>query len=172
VGMVMPQVLTFARFSEHWQARQVFRAHPVQRPGQLVAGALFALLLRFCVPALVFTFVVTLTVGGLGILPDAVFALLATSIVTLIALQTHSRRMPFTERFEMTEVHGSMVRMLMFLVIVGLLAAGHAMLRTQPAIFGLGLAFLAILTVVMFLMATHSLRNTRHAALMWPDEHA
>jgi ABC-2 type transport system permease protein len=172
IGVTAPQVLTCARFSEHWRARHVFTTNPLQRPGLAVGGAMLALLLRFCVPALALTFAITLAIGGLGILHDAAFALLAAAAMTLIALRTEERRLPFTEQFAKAAVEGTVVRSLLFFLLAGVFAALHAVLRRHPLPFVAATVLLALFVGLLLVATNHTLRNPRHVGLAWRHDDA
>lgn len=172
LGMATPQVMLCARFSDDWQARQVFRHNPLRRPGQVVAGAMLALALRFTVPAVALTTVVVLLLGGPGILPDILFALLVIAVMQLLSLQVADPRVPFTEKFKTSELQGSLTRSLLFLLVAGVLAVLHVVLRSRVDTFYTAMAGLAALTAVWSVATVRRLRHPDHVALVWRDERA
>ena len=170
VGVMMPQILLFTRFSDHWQARWLFRIAPLRSPAMFVHGAVVALAARFVLPVILLTLVVVLIVGGLPIVLDALYAALVVALLSLLALLHGERHIPFTRKFHPSEVSGALGRTLLFLHFAAALALLHTLVRRHTAaLVGLSVA-MAVLVVLQVRALARSLHQPARVKLDWDDE--
>ena len=170
VGVMMPQILLFTRFSDHWQARWLFRIAPLRSPAMFVHGALVALAARFVLPVILLTLVVVLIVGGLPIVPDALFAVLVVALLSVRGFLHGERHMPFTRKFKPSELNANVARSMLFLMLAGVLALLHTLARRHTAAFvGLSVA-MAVLVALQVRALARSLHLPARVRLDWDDE--
>ena len=170
VGVMMPQILVFTRFSDHWQARWLFRIAPLRSPAMFAHGAVVALAARFVLPVILLTLVVVLIVGGLPIVLDALYAVLVVALLSLLSLSRDERHMPFTRKFHASELSGSLGRILLFVHFAGALALLQALVHLHTAAFVGLTAAMAVFVALQVRALARSLHLPSRVKLDWDDE--
>lgn len=127
-----------ARYGDHPEAVWVFLAAPIARPAAILTGFTRSLCLRFLAPLLVLTSAAAVLVGGLHLVPDTIFAALATVILTLLSVLAWGGFVPFSQKFTRPIFSSSIGPFMLFSAAAGVLVLTHAMIRAAIpwAIYG------------------------------------
>ncbi|HEX5053703.1 MAG TPA: hypothetical protein VFZ65_18125 [Planctomycetota bacterium] len=170
VGASAPQFAILIRYSDDWAARWLFRTAPLRSPAMFCGGAVLSLFLRLVIPIAALTVAVVLAVGGFAVAPDAGFALLVLIAMSLLALIREQRRVPFTRKFSTSEFSGASFHLLGYLMLAGMLAGAHAVLRTSETAFTVAGLTLVAVVVLLARAFANSLRARQRVDLDWGEE--
>ncbi|MEM7166380.1 MAG: hypothetical protein AAF581_13010 [Planctomycetota bacterium] len=129
-----------ARFGDHPDAAWVYRAAPIAIPGSILAGFTRAICLRFLAPLVVIMSGVAMAMGGITLLPDVIFASLATILLTLLTVLLWRGFLPFSEKFTRPIFSSSIGPFTVFTFVAGALVALHFLLRLLPGGIYAGIA--------------------------------
>ncbi|MCP4218064.1 MAG: hypothetical protein GY765_25700 [bacterium] len=142
--------ITCVAYSDKFKAAWIYRALPIERPGELLSGAFKSLAIKMSAPFMVVS-VIVVSVWGWAVVDDIVFGYLAVHVSCVIALSMMNRYLPFS--IKNTSTGTNMVQgMLVMIVMGGLMMVGllHYFLLTKAAwAVTMGNVVLALLLVML-----------------------
>ncbi|MCP4219559.1 MAG: hypothetical protein GY765_33300 [bacterium] len=143
--------LSYFTYSEKFQAAWIYRATPVERPGELLSGAFKSLSVKMMAPFLV-TVVLIVSVWGFGTLDDIVFGFLAVHMGCLFFVLGLDKQLPFSRKHAVsgTAMARGVGWVLMTIFIVLVLGLLHYFLLSKIALaVMIGNVVLAVVVVIM-----------------------
>ncbi|RYD55169.1 MAG: hypothetical protein EOP56_16615 [Sphingobacteriales bacterium] len=125
-AFVLMQSLNYITMSDQYKAAWVYYSSPLEKPGQVMAGAFKAMWIKYFLPFIGFVALFIIWVWGAG---AAIDVLLAVSNITLFALcivRVLYRAFPFSMMEQMNQTGGkAVIRMLFIFFLIGSLGFGH-----------------------------------------------
>jgi hypothetical protein len=113
-------------YSEQYKASWIYFVPPVQRPGNVMSGALKAIIVKFYLPFTILISLVIVYVKGISVLTDIFIAQFNIMIYILIYLRSTVTALPFSVKEQMRERgFKNFFRQLMVLLIVPFLGFAH-----------------------------------------------
>lgn len=120
------QSLTYITMSDQYKASWVYFSAPVDKPGQVIAGAIKAMWAKFFLPFMIIIGVFTVYIWGAVAIIDVILA--ATNISLFIVLMTrfNYRILPFSTKEQIKDSGGKTVlRMILVMALIGGLGFAH-----------------------------------------------
>ncbi len=115
IAYLAPTSLLSLRYSSNWQAAWIYEALPFHRAGEVLSGAVKAVMARLYLPILVLGGVGVVSIWGIGVIDDVLLSGSATLVAILLFAITAGRRYPFSEEFVVARGAGrSGVLMILF----------------------------------------------------------
>ena len=146
--------------SERFKAAWVYHAAPLHAPGELMAGVLKAVLVKFFYPYIVLLVVIGIPLMGVGIINDALLAAGIGSIEALLIALFMTKAYPFSQPIK--QGGGKVVVSLLLMGFVGLLGYVHYFFAANEVlIWGIAAAAWA-----GFIFMLHYFRKERWKILM------
>ena len=143
-------------YSDKYKAAWIFYTSPVEKPGEVVAGAIKAAILKFYIPIVMVITTIALVFAGVKILPNIVLGLF--NVVFIATLQTYvgKKYFPFSTAQSTNVKTGSFLKGFFILFLSGLIAAGHFMIYAfLPVVI-----ICAILSIIASWTALDSIKKT------------
>ncbi|MDI9365904.1 MAG: hypothetical protein QM541_13190 [Flavobacterium sp.] len=126
--MTINSSLTIVAFNENYLASWVYHSMPIHKPGELVAGMAKSLFVKFFIPVYTLLCVFCFYVWGIGVLDDALFALVNNLFCFLIFANLSNHYLPFSRQPNTQQQTGKFITAILQLLIVGLTIAIHYVL--------------------------------------------
>jgi ABC-2 type transport system permease protein len=133
-SMLAPASLIHLRFSNQPEAAWVYFALPLDRPGEVLLGALKAIVARLMLPTFALVAAMTLAIWGWRVLPDVLLALAVTLLICLLQALIVARHLPFSESPGAMEDSGRSLRSLLLMPILGAFAFAHYLIHPFPLV--------------------------------------
>jgi ABC-2 type transport system permease protein len=144
--------MNYVSTSDHYLAAWIYRALPINKPGEILSGALKSIIVKNSVPyALVCIF--SLAIWGAQVIDDIVFAFLNIVLACVLLALVSERSLPFSRKQMVMETNFSrkIIPGLMVILLFFTLALIHAfLLRPDHWAMKGGIIVLAALSVLMF----------------------
>lgn len=135
VGMAIMMVLVSAptlfmqlRYSEHWEAHWIFRAMPIDRIGDFLAGMVKQIYFTLLVPYWIVLIALSGLIFGPGTILSAALASAICSVVVLGLALKLANIMPFAKKFQVADASGRTGVFFVIFLLCGVAAAVHALL--------------------------------------------
>lgn len=109
--------ISFIRFSEKYKAAWIYHIAPIARPGQLFAGVLKALLLKYFVPLYFLTILFILFVKGIVFIPNLLLGLANMIFISLLFSRYYLKSLPFSTQWDSKQSSAS-ASVLVFFVLM------------------------------------------------------
>lgn len=190
---VLMQSINFITMSDQYKAAWVYHSAPIDKPGDVIAGAFKAVWVKYFLPFMMAISLFVFVVWGFAVLFDIILATVNITLFTVITMRLSNRALPFSKKEQIKESGiKSVVRVLGSLVIMGLLGFSHLAIvglatpadtkftvdlsrffdTTWLTIISFILKIvLLILSSVFLWLVFDSLKNTTWQALQKSDEH-
>lgn len=152
--LAVPAVTANMRFSEHYQANWCFADLDHHESGEVLKGALEALLVRYLAIPLILLIPLCLAVAGPGCWLDLGFACAATVTIAFGLAPELIDEMPFTRKFVQSQAssNAGMALFVMLLLAISIgLQIGLAQIPSAFAVAALSLTIAAVFAVRRFL---------------------
>jgi ABC-2 type transport system permease protein len=133
-SMLAPASLIHLRFSNQPEAAWIYFALPLDRPGEILLGALKAIVVRLMLPTFALVAALTLAIWGWRVLPDILLALAVTLLICVLEALMVARRLPFSEATSNMENSGRSLRSLLLMPLVAAFGLAHYLIRPFPLI--------------------------------------
>jgi len=157
-SMLLSSVILQIRYCDKWQAAWIYESLPIRRPGEVLVGALLAVIVRFLVPTYLLLSASLLAIWGPNILPDILLAFCMTVAIGVLQSILISKKFPFSQAFNVGDDAGRFGKS-MFALIIPLTLCGLHYLLT----FNLVAELLAIPVALLFCV----MLVRRYAATSW-----
>jgi hypothetical protein len=123
--------LSIVTFNENFQASWIYHSMPVEKPGQLIAGNLKALIVKFFVPVYIAFFILSLFIWGSDIIVDFILGFFNSLISLLIVTHLSQKFLPFSRQPNVKQQSGRFLQIIIQMVIIGLLVLIHYLLLSR-----------------------------------------
>lgn len=112
-------------YSEKYKAGWLYFTSPLQRPGEVIAGATKAVILKFYMPIVLVLTLVGFFIGGLPVLPNIVLGLFNQVLIAAILVYVGYKYFPFSAHQSTQVKTGAFLRGMTIFFISGCIALGH-----------------------------------------------
>jgi ABC-2 type transport system permease protein len=106
-------------------ASWIYQSTPVLKPGQIISGALKALLIKFFIPVYAILFAFAWYVWGLSIVDDFVFGFFNNILIFLITANLTEHYLPFSRQSNTKQQSGRFAQVIMQMIIIAALVGLH-----------------------------------------------
>lgn len=158
-SMIMVLYFSFSSLSTLTQGIQltedikpawVYTIAPITQPGRIMAGAFLAISCRFLIPIILLVLVLGLSIWGVQMLDDLVFALLVVVNIELLLALAQTNHLPLTIEIKENQ-GGHFLRALLWMFGLGLISLAHwGMLWLSPWVVTGLIPLLAGMLVIVF----------------------
>jgi ABC-2 type transport system permease protein len=131
-GLALTGSMALIWYSELAPAAWVYLAAPLAKPGEVVLGAIKAVLLQFFLPVQLIVSAILLWWGGWSLADDVLLGLFINILVALLIATTNGYRLPFSLPIAQVGKGGNVTRGLLLLLGIGLLGLTHWGLTFLP----------------------------------------
>ncbi len=117
--------LSLIRIYENYGASWIYQTAPVGRPGELINGAVKALLAKFFIPVYLVMSAVTLAIWGYKTLDDILLVGFNSILIFYISALMSNHYLPFSQQPNAKEQSGKFLMVLLRMLLIGVLVALH-----------------------------------------------
>ncbi|HEY9177786.1 MAG TPA: hypothetical protein VIN07_08855, partial [Flavipsychrobacter sp.] len=190
---VIMQAINYITMSEQYKAAWVYYSAPVDKPGQIIAGAYKAMWVKYFLPFMAAISFFVVSVWGPSVIFDVIIAVVNITLFSVVIMRISNRALPFSKKEQMKDSGlKTIVRVIGTLLLMGVLAVTHIALvgLAAPAesdftvdlsaffntrwltiiSFSLKLVFLILSSVFLWLIFD-SLKNTDWKSLQKAEQH-
>ncbi|MEJ2146895.1 MAG: hypothetical protein P8020_17340 [Acidobacteriota bacterium] len=142
VAYMAPASLLSLRYSTNWQAAWVYEVLPFQKAGEVLSGAVKAVVVRFYVPIYAAAAAAVVYVWGIRVIDDVLLSGTATLVAILLFSITAGRRYPFSEEFVVARGAGRSGLLMIFVFLPVMFGVIHSIIsRRAPLLVWILLLF-------------------------------
>lgn len=123
--MTVSSSIMIVAFNENYQAAWVYHSMPVAKPGMLISGMVKSLFIKFFLPVFACITICCLSVWGLKITDDALFALCNNLFFFLIFANISDHYLPFSRQPNTQQQAGKFLKAILQLIIVAITVGLH-----------------------------------------------
>lgn len=190
---VIMQAINYITMSEQYKAAWVYYSAPVDKPGQIIAGAYKAMWVKYFLPFMAAISLFVVAVWGPFVIFDVILAVVNITLFSVVIMRISNRALPFSKKEQMKDSGlKTIVRVIGTLLLMGVLAVTHIALvgLSAPAesdftidlsaffntrwltiiSFSLKLVFLILSSVFLWLIFD-SLKNTDWKSLQKAEQY-
>lgn len=124
-SLLLTMAITQMFYSEKFKAGWVYFTAPVARPGEVIAGAAKAVIVKFYVPIVIAVTAAGLFMTGPSVLPNIVLGLFNQVLIATVLVYVGHKYFPFSVHQSNVAKTGSFLRGFSILVVSGLIALLH-----------------------------------------------
>lgn len=188
-SFVIMQSMGFIMMSDQYKAAWVYYAAPLEKPGDVIAGAFKAMWFKFYLPYMIFIGAFVIYIWGPMAILDIILATINSTAFVLATTVAGNRVLPFSMKEQIKDSAGkTAARVIGTFLIIGVFGFTHYLLPgvngaqgnfEGPAIFsslmswlgwGLKLIFIILSSALLWLLFS-SLKNTSWTKLKKIEEH-
>lgn len=146
VSFILFQVLTNLNFSEKYKASWFFGTAPIQTPGEVINGAVKAMLFKFFIPFALVISTFLLVVVGVKLVPNILLGMSNQILLCYLATYLNGNSLPFTKSEASRTKGGTFARSLFAMIIPICIGIVHYFIfsNTIVVIISLLLSVLAV----------------------------
>ncbi len=123
---VIMQAINYITMSEQYKAAWVYYATPVDKPGDVIAGAYRAMWVKYFMPFMAAISVFVLFIWGGSVLFDIILATVNITLFSVVIMRMSNRALPFSRKEQMKDSgFRTMVRVLGTMLLMGALWITH-----------------------------------------------
>lgn len=123
--MAMTSSLAILPYYENYQAAWIYQSTPLNKPGEIISGAIKALIVKFFIPLFLFLFIVSYFIWGNQILDDYALGFFSNVFMLLILANFSDHYLPFSRQPDVKKQSGKMMQGLLNLLLIGVIVAIH-----------------------------------------------
>lgn len=117
--------LSLISYYENYTASWVYQTAPINKPGELINGAIKALLVKFFIPVYLIMSIVTLIIWGYKTLDDILLVGFNSVLVFYISALMSTHYLPFSQQPNAKQQSGKFLVVLLRMFLIGILVALH-----------------------------------------------
>lgn len=122
-------------YSDKYKASWVYYVSPVKVPGEILVGAVKAMLVKYFIPFYAMVSILAFYIWGIGVLPDLVLGLVNVTWFGLLMGFMRLKKFPFSATPNIQAGSGRFIQGLLIIAVPGLVGFGHYLIRsTLPSI--------------------------------------
>jgi ABC-2 type transport system permease protein len=156
MSLLLITALSQMVYSEKYKASWIFYSAPVAYPGDVILGAVKAIVLKFYIPIVVLLTIPGVIIGGPAILPNVLLGLFNQLLISTLLVYINYRHLPFSRKQNNNNSGGSFVRNLGVMLISGVIAVMHYMIFKMTVVVWI----CAALSIIATWLMTGSIRKT------------
>jgi ABC-2 type transport system permease protein len=161
-SLLLSMAISQMVYSEKYKAGWIYFTSPLQSPGEVIAGAAKAVIVKFYLPIVMVIVVAGLFVAGPVILPNIIFGLFNQVLIAALLVYIGKKYFPFSMHQSNQAKTGSFLRGFSILIVSGFIAVGHFLLYTiLPAVL-----LCSVLSIVASWLIFDSLKKTSWSRVM------
>jgi len=122
-SFVLINALSRMPYSEKYRAAWIFATTPVNKPGELISGAVKAAILAFYIPIVVFLLISGFLIAGYSVLPNIILGCVNIMIISALIALLFIRALPFSESED--KLGKNFIRSILTLMIPGAIGYAH-----------------------------------------------
>lgn len=119
-------------YTDSPEAAWIYRALPFKEHGELLTGALKAILVKFLVPTYIIIIIPVIFIWGFSILPPLILSILGNIFLVLIVVAIQETFLPFTHFREMQQKGMNSLRAILSMILMFLVAGAIYLTRLIP----------------------------------------
>jgi hypothetical protein len=167
-SFIVIQLLTMLVYSEQYKASWIYYSSPVQKPGDVMAGALKAVWAKYFFPMYFIVSCFVLSVWGPGAILDIILAFINISLFATCIMRISFRRLPFSAMEQMKEKGSRFFKSLFIMLLPACLGFGHYLTAVSLLLWWLKIIFI-ILSAILLWLVWDSYKNTSWLELKKTD---
>ncbi len=148
-GLIVVIASTAIAYSDKFKAAWIFLVSPVERPGEIISGALKAVLLMFFSVIAILVLSAGVAMLGFSALPSLLFALVNVLLINFGLAYLNFRHFPFSASTAEMHKGSQTVMTIMVMVVAGLIGLLHFFLLKNTAVLWAGLFISSILVKLL-----------------------
>lgn len=156
MSLLLITALSQMAYSEKYKAAWIFAATPLKRPGEVIMGALKAIVFRFYIPIIIIITIPAIIIGGARALPNLLLGASNQLLIVAILVFIDHRSLPFSRKQSAAVKTGSFARNLGVMMVSGFIAIIHYLIFDNNPVVWIGVLLSALATWLI----TGSIRNT------------
>lgn len=117
--------LSLISYYENYTASWVYQTAPINRPGELINGAIKALLVKFFIPVYLVMSMVTFIIWGYKTLDDILLVGFNSILIFYISALMSTHYLPFSQQPNARQQSGKFLMVLLRMLLIGILVALH-----------------------------------------------
>jgi ABC-2 type transport system permease protein len=123
---VMMQAINYITMSEQYKSAWVYYSAPVEKPGEVIAGAYKAMWVKYFLPFMAAISAFTVVVWGGSVIFDVIIATVNITLFSVVIMRMSNRALPFSRKEQIKDSGlKTIVRVLGTLLLMGVLAITH-----------------------------------------------
>jgi hypothetical protein len=125
--------LSTSRYTEKPGAAWMFDAVPVSRPGEILAGSLRSLIMKFFIPLALVMSLAIIAILGWKVLPDVLFAFSNQLLLIYLNAYFAAMQLPFSLPMSQMQKGNGFLKTVLVLMLMGFVIGIHYLLKFLPA---------------------------------------
>lgn len=121
----MASSLIIIPYYDNYQASWIYQSAPLNKPGEIISGAIKALLVKFFIPFFLILFIAAYFIWGNQIIDDFAFGFFNNIFILLLLDNFSDHYLPFSCQQDLKKQSGKMIRAILNLIILGILIGIH-----------------------------------------------
>lgn len=135
--------------SDKYKAAWIYFIAPVQKPGEVISGALKSMLLKFYIPVVVLVLFGGLYFIGLSVLPNIVLGLCNQLLITTLIVYGSTKIFPFSLQQNNNARSGTFIKNMMLLIVSGVVGFCHYLVYDITGVIAIFIVLSALATWLM-----------------------
>ncbi len=115
-------------FNENYAASWIYHSTPLERPGELIAGALKALFAKYYIPVYLLLMAFSMYIWGPGICGDFLFGIFNNILCYLLLARLSDHYLPFSRQPNTRMQTGRFMQAILQMILIGILVGLHYLL--------------------------------------------
>jgi len=136
--------------SDNYKGAFIYKVLPIKDPGVILKGAIKGTLFKLVIPVYLFTAIVFLILKGPSIILDLIVMFLVLLISSLVYFKLSNKMMPFSVKFASTDTGKLIGPGAITLVLIGIFAAIHIIIRNNITYVGAYIAILFVINIIIW----------------------
>lgn len=136
--------------SDNYKGAFIYKVLPIKDPGVILKGAIKGTLFKLVIPTYLFTAIVFLILKGPSIILDLIVMFLVLLISSLVYFKLSNKMMPFSVKFATIDSEKLIVPGVITLILIGIFAAIHIIIRNNITFIGVFMAILFVINIIIW----------------------
>jgi ABC-2 type transport system permease protein len=148
-------------YSEKYKAAWIFNVAPVEYPGEVISGAVKAIVLKFYVPIILLITIPALVIGGWYAVPNLLLGVFNQVLIAALLVYINFRSLPFSRKQNANMNGGSFIRNMGVMVISVFIAIFHYIVYEMFVV----VCIFAVLSLIAAWLIAGSIKKTSWAKI-------
>lgn len=123
---VIMQAINYISMSEQYKSSWIYYSAPVEKPGEIIAGAYKAMWVKYFMPFMLAISAFVIAVWGAGMIFDVIIATVNITLFSVVIMRMSNRALPFSRKEQIKDSGlKTIVRVLGTFLLMGVLAITH-----------------------------------------------
>ena len=157
-AMLVLTAIPLMVFSENFKAAWIYRALPIREPGEVLSGALKAMIVKFLMPVYLLLSIGILAIWGLAKLDDLILGLVNNLFFSILVAWIYAKSLPFSRKPLVADTSGRSVRTFLSMLVFAAVGFGHYLIINHQW---------AIWTAVVVISIANLFLFNRYRKLTW-----